>query len=348
MTLGWLLIGATAVAVTLLIGVSVGSVSISPVRVAAELLDHIPGVHIISGLSAPEKAIVWQIRTPRVVLGLLVGAMLAASGAAYQGVFRNPLADPYLLGIGAGAGLGATVAVVLKNNPVGQAGNFVALSAFAGALLAVIMTTTIGTGANPFSSRKRVRNTSVTNMLLAGVAVTSFLTALQTFIQQRNTDLLRQIYSWILGRLQTTGWHEVLLLLPYSVVCFATLIYFAPALNVLSVGEDEAATLGINPGRTRTIVLLAASLSAAAAVSVSGLIGFVGLVIPHAIRMVAGSSYRRIIPLSILMGGSFLAVADIGARTLQAPAEIPIGVITAFVGAPFFLFVMRATNRART
>jgi iron complex transport system permease protein len=178
-------------------------------------------------------------------------------------------------------------------------------------------------------------------LLLAGVAVAAFLTAIQTFVQQLNTDTIKQVYTWMLGGLSTTGWREVLVTLPYVGLAGIVLCLCGRLLDVLAVGDDEAASLGIHPGRIRIVVLLAASLATAAAVAVSGLIGFVGIVVPHVVRLLAGASYRVVVPLSLIGGGMFLIVADHIARTAFAPAELPIGVITAFTGAPFFLLVLR-------
>ena len=329
----WLLAGVGAVAVAALVGVSSGPVALAPGRVVLELVDRLPLVDVDSGLSASEQAIVWDLRAPRVVLGLLVGALLASSGAAYQGVFRNPLADPFLLGIAAGAGLGATLAIVTDLGDGTGLLDAVPLAAFGGALLAVAAAGMLSTG--------RGRVGSPATLILAGVAVASFLTAVQTYVLQRHSDSLRQVYTWILGRLSTSGWDEVVLLLPYAVICGAVLLAAVGALDVLAVGDDEASSLGLRPRRVRTVVLIAASLGAAAAVAVSGLIAFVGLIVPHAVRMVAGVTHRRVVPLSMLFGAAFLALTDVAARTIQAPAELPIGVITAFLGAPFFLLILR-------
>jgi iron complex transport system permease protein len=268
-----------------------------------------------------------------VSLGLLVGALLAGSGAAYQGVFRNPLADPYLLGIAAGAGLGATLAIVADIGDGRGVVDGLPLAAFAGALLAVAATATL--------SMRPGRPVSPVTLILAGVAMAAFFTAAQTYVQQRHQESLRQVYAWILGRLSTSGWDEVLMLLPYAALCLPVLILAAGALDVLAVGDEEAATLGMSPSRTRWLVLVTASLGAAAAVAVSGLIAFVGLIVPHAVRMVAGVSHRRVVPLSILFGAAFLALTDVAARTVEAPVELPIGVLTAFIGAPFFLVILR-------
>jgi iron complex transport system permease protein len=182
---------------------------------------------------------------------------------------------------------------------------------------------------------------SVTSLILAGVAVAAFATAVQTYLLQREDDTLREVYAWILGRLTTAGWSEVVRLLPYALVTTAVLIGARRLLDVLSIGDDEAAALGVDVGRVRGVVVVAATLGTAAAVAVSGLIGFVGIIVPHTIRLVFGWSYRVIIPLSILFGASFLMLADIIARTVVSPGELPIGVVTAFLGAPFFLLVLR-------
>jgi len=334
----WLLAGLAAVALATVVGIATGPVSLPLHRVAVELVDHLPLVSLDSGLSDTQRAIVWEIRTPRVVLGLLVGALLAGSGAGYQGVFRNPLADPYLLGIAAGAGLGATLAIVTGAGDGVGAFDAIPMFAFIGALVAVAMAAAL--------SVRRDGSGGPATLILAGVAVAAFFTAAQTYVQQRHAETLRQVYAWILGRLSTSGWDEVLLLLPYALVCGAVLVLAVGALDVLAVGDDEARALGLHPRRIRMAVLVAASLATAAAVAVSGLIGFVGLVVPHGVRLVAGVSNRRVIPLSFLFGGAFLALADVLARTVQAPAELPIGVITAFVGAPFFLWILRSRSMA--
>jgi iron complex transport system permease protein len=181
--------------------------------------------------------------------------------------------------------------------------------------------------------------------VLAGVAVSAFLAAAQSFLQQRYVETIREVYSWILGRLTTAGWHDVLLLLPYFLVTGIVMVTQGRQLDVMSVGDDEATSLGAHPRRTRLILIIAASLGTAAAVSVSGLIGFVGLIVPHTVRLLAGTSYRAILPLSALFGAAFLALADLGARTLMAPDEIPIGVVTAFFGAPFFIVILRTSKQ---
>ncbi len=334
----WLLAGVGAVLLAIVLGLTVGPAAIRPVPALETLLSHVPLLGIHSSLSAAQQAIVTQLRLPRVIVGLLVGAMLAMAGASYQGVFRNPLADPYLLGAAAGAGLAVTIVIVATATGLGGNDPLVPLAAFVGALGAVALTYILGRSAG---------GRSPATLLLAGVAIAAFLTAIQTYLQQQHLATIREVYSWILGRLTTAGWDQVLLVLPYFAVTTVVLVAHRRVLDVLAVGEDEAGTLGVSVARTRTIIVATASLATAAAVAVSGLIGFVGIIVPHAIRLVAGASYRVILPLSILFGGAFLALADLAARTVTAPAEIPIGVVTAFVGAPFFVVVLRTTMGRR-
>jgi iron complex transport system permease protein len=338
---GWVLAAAAAVLVAALAGLSLGPVALPARGVAAELLNLLPGVRLDSGLTASEAAIVTQLRLPRVVLGLLVGAMLALAGGCYQGVFRNPLADPHLLGVAAGAGLGVTAVIALRPDTSGDATAglplTVPLAAFVGAVGAVTLTYLLGAAGG--------RDRTPATLILAGVAVSAFLAAGQTYLMHRNVDTIREVYSWLLGRVATGGWHDVLLLLPYAAVTAVVVLLHRRELDVLSVGDEEAASLGLHPQRSRYVLVAAASLGTAAAVSVSGLIGFVGIIVPHTVRLLTGSSYRAILPLSMLFGAAFLALTDLAARTLAAPAEIPIGVVTAFFGAPFFVLVMRATRR---
>ena len=340
----WLLAGVAAVLVAAVAGLALGPVRLNPVGVFLQLLDLIPGIHVHSGLPDREAAIVTQLRLPRVCLGLLVGAMLAMAGSTYQGVFRNPLADPYLLGVAAGAGLGATAAFAVGHafatveSEGGGTPISVPLAAFAGALLAVGLTYALG------SAGGRYRTPAT--LILAGIAVSNFLTAGQAYLQQRYVDTLREVYSWIMGRLSTAGWHDVLLLLPFVVVSAGLMLAYRRQLDVLSVGDEEARSLGAHPERVRYVLVISASLGTAAAVSVSGLIPFVGIIVPHTIRLLAGSSYRVIMPLSMLFGAAFLALADLAARTALPPTEIPIGVVTAFVGAPFFIVVLRTSRRS--
>lgn len=320
----------------LLIGVAVlsasrGAAGLPVSDVLSTVLDRLPWVDLDSGLTASQESILWQIRLPRMGMGMLVGAALGMAGAAYQGVFRNPLADPYLLGVSAGAGLGAVLALGFDLDLSFGPFSAVPAAAFAGALLAVSGSALIARGS--FSS--------AATLLLAGVAMAALFSAGQTYaLQQLDETRAREALSWLFGQLTTHGWDQVTLLLPYVGISTAVLLLHARHLDVLRLGDEEARALGLNPARTRLIVIVAATLMTAAAVSVSGLIAFVGLVVPHVVRMLTSHSYRVVVPLSGIVGAAFLGFVDIGSRTLVAPAELPVGVITAFVGAPFFALVL--------
>jgi iron complex transport system permease protein len=321
-------------AASLLAGVLIGPVHLGAFDVVRATVAHVFGLR--SPLDGADDAILWQLRLPRVILGAIVGGTLAAAGAAYQGVFRNPLADPYLLGAAAGAGLGATM-VAAYAPASALTGDLLPIAAFAGAALAVAGAYVLGRSAGGAAGPAA--------MILAGVTIASFFTAMQTFVQQQNVDTVQQVYSWLLGRLSTTGWREVGIVLPYAAAAWLIILGHRRLLDVLSVGDEEAAALGVNVARVRLLVVVAATIATAAAVAVSGLIAFVGIIVPHTIRLLVGGSYRLLLPLSIVVGAGFLVLADVIARTLLSPAELPIGVVTAFFGAPFFAVVLRRSRR---
>jgi iron complex transport system permease protein len=310
-------------AVVMLLGVSFGPISLDFMKIVRTLLG------LSGGLQDEEKILFLQLRLPRVFLAALVGAALATSGAVYQTVFRNPLADPYLLGAAAGAGLGATLALT------GGTQSFYAalpLFAFLGGVLAVAATFIISgrAFANPAT------------LLLSGIAIGSFATAVQTYLQQRNSEVLRPVYSWILGQLTVADWDVVKWASIYILIALFILIRMSRLLDGLLLSDEEAFSLGISPNKVRIIAIGAATLATATAVSASGLIGFVGIVVPHLVRGLTKRATNRALFTVALSGAAFLVLADLGARTLLSPAELPIGVITAFVGAPFLLFVLRA------
>ena len=317
------------------IGVLVGPIDLGMGRVLSSIGArlHVPGVS--SSLSATEESILWEIRMPRVVLAALVGGMLSLAGATYQGVFRNPLADPYLLGVAAGAGLGATLAIAYL--PSGLRGQeLMPVAAFLGGATAVFFTYSVGRSAG--------REQDAATLVLAGVTVASFFTAVQTFVQQQNADTLQQVYTWILGSIPSSGWTDVVLVLPYVAVATVVILVHRRVVDVLNLGDDEAASLGVDVRRIRLLLVVTATVGTAAAVAFCGLIGFVGIIVPHAIRMLAGTGYRALPPVSVSAGAGFLVCADVIARTALAPGEIPLGVVTAFFGAPFFALVLRTTR----
>jgi iron complex transport system permease protein len=283
--------------------------------------------------SVPQAgAIILTLRLPRLALILLTGAALGGSGAAYQGLFRNPLADPYLIGVASGAGLGAVLAMSIRW-PYSFWGLLaIPAAAFMGALLTVFMV---------YSLARVGKTIPTTNLILAGVAFSSFATALTAFLMLRSTGELHRAIAWLLGGSTQAGWGGVLTMLPYLVVGLGILLLSGYALNLMQFGDEQAQQLGLPVSRSRTLVLLAASLATAAAVSFSGIIGFIGLIVPHLMRLWFGADYRRLIPLSILGGAGALLLADVIARSVMAPQEIPVGIVTALVGVPFFLWVLR-------
>jgi iron complex transport system permease protein len=310
-------------AIVMLLGVSFGPISLEFMKILRTLFG------FSGGLQDEELILFLQLRLPRVLLAALVGAALATSGAVYQTVFRNPLADPYLLGAAAGAGLGATLALT------GGTQSFYAalpLFAFLGGVLAVAAT---------FMISGRAFADPAT-LLLSGIAIGSFATAVQTYLQQRNSEVLRPVYSWILGQLTVADWDVVKWASVYILLALVILIRMSRLLDGLLLSDEEAFSLGISPNKIRIIAIGAATLATATAVSASGLIGFVGIVVPHLVRGLTKRATNRALFTVALSGAAFLVLADLGARTLLSPAELPIGVITAFVGAPFLLFVLRA------
>lgn len=309
------------------------SITIGPVQInSADVLDTLLGR--ASSLSDQERSLLIDIRFPRVALAALVGAALATSGAVYQTVFRNPLADPYLLGAAAGAGLGATIAITFARSDFYPS---LPIFAFMGGILAVI--TTFLVAGRLYSDPG--------SLLLSGIAIGSFATAVQTFLQQRNSEVLRPVYSWILGELTVADWTSVRWAALYIAVALGILFSLSKVLDALMLSDEEAFSLGVSPNRIRIIAVCAATLATATAVSVSGLIGFVGIVVPHIIKRLTKKATNRSLMAIALFGAAFLVLADLGARTLISPAEVPIGVITAFIGAPFFLFILRTRSRNR-
>jgi len=317
---------AAALLIAVLLGVGFGPVNLEFGAIVGTLLG------LPNGLQNEDRTLLLELRLPRVVLGALVGAALATSGAVYQSVFRNPLADPYLLGAASGAGLGATIAIT---NGGGNLHALLPIFAFLGGVLAVAATFLVAGRlfADP------------STLLLAGIAIGSFATAFQTYLQQRNSAALRPVYSWILGELTVANWDVVKWAGIYIVIALIVLIRISKVLDALMLSDEEAYSLGVSPQKIRLIAVAAATLATATAVSASGLIGFVGIVVPHLVRGLTKRATNRSLLSIAFVGAAFLVIADLGARTLLSPAELPIGVITAFVGAPFFLFVLRARNR---
>lgn len=308
-----------------------GVIDLSP----SEVMAHLVGTE---SLSDRERAIFFDIRLPRIVTAMLVGSTLALSGAAYQAVFRNPLADPYLLGVSAGAGLGVTV-VIISGAALGlTTGGFGIIgAAFIGGITAVAATVIVSRGVG--------QGSSATVVILAGVAVAAFAGSIQTYIQQRNIDTVARIYVWMLGSLNVSRWESVISVAIPTTLCMLIILASARVLDVMTVGDVEARTLGIDPTIVRLTLVAVATLGTASVVSISGLIGFVGIIVPHAIRLLFGPGHRLLLPLTLVWGAIFLVSADTIGRSILSPQELPVGVVTAAVGAPFFLFILRRSSR---
>lgn len=322
-------------ALALLVSVMAGSVFISPLHLWQVLVGRLNGTFAVIDPAGVIDTILFKLRLPRAVLLMLVGAALAGSGATYQGLFRNPLADPFLIGVASGAGLGAVVAMTI-HWPFTTLGLLaVPLGAFAGALIAVLLVTQMARVGNSIPT---------TNLILAGVAVSAFASAITSLLMINSTEELRRTLVWLLGGSALSGWSPVLGVLPYAIIGCGILLTLGHPLNVLQFGDEQAQQLGIPVRRVRWLAIATATLATAAAVAFVGVIGFVGLVVPHILRLLWGGDYRRLLPLSMLGGGVLLLLTDTAARTLVAPQEIPVGIITALLGAPFFLWVLRRSK----
>ncbi len=311
----------------------IGSSSITTLTIAQILLDKIPLINIDQFWPASVETIVLNIRLPRIILAGLVGAALAVAGATYQGLFRNPLADPYLIGVAQGAGLGAILGFLLPT--VWQ--NFsIPLLAFVGAVLTVSVVYLVA---------KIGKTLPVTTLILAGVAIGAFLIAITSYLMIISHDKLSAIIAWILGTFSLSSWQQIIIVLPYMIIGITIIFLYARPLNIMQLDEEQAQQLGINVERTKLILLGAATLITASAVCFCGTIGFVGIIVPHAMRILWGPDHRFLLPLSTVAGAILLILADTAARTMLSPTEIPVGIITALVGAPFFLILLRRTRR---
>jgi len=327
-----LALSVLALAAVLVLSVAIGPVNIPPHMIWSVMAERAGWATASVDEAGMYSTILLDIRLPHAVLLLLTGAALAGSGASYQGLFRNPLADPYLIGVASGAGLGAVIAMSI-HWPEDLAGLYVIpAAAFVGAALTVMLV---------YSLARIGKSVPTTTLILAGVAISSFATSLTSFLMLRSNEQLRRATGWLLGGSLMSGWQPVVALLPYVIVGLTALLASAHALNVLQFGEEQASQMGLPAERVKFWLVLAASLTTASAVAFSGIIGFIGLIVPHLVRLLWGADYRRLLPLSVVSGGTGLLIADLLARTVLAPQVLPVGVVTALAGAPFFLWVLR-------
>jgi len=325
--------------VCLLIAAAFGAVSISPLDIVKMTLNKVGFTHFTATWQATDETILFQIRLPRVVAGALVGAALAAAGVLFQGMLRNPLADPYIIGTSAGGAFGATLAMMLPLNFAFLGFGLVPIAAFFGALVAVLLV---------YNLARVGGKTPIISMLLAGFAVSAMLIAAMSFMitmSDRLQLILHSVWSFLMGGIRVSDWSQIAIIAPMIIGGIVVARFLAFRLNAFSLGEEGAAYLGINVERDKLTILGLGSLLTGAAVSLSGLVGFVGLVVPHAVRLVLGPDHRLLLPAAALSGGAFLVIADLLARTVLAPTEIPVGILTALIGAPFFIYLLRRTRR---
>ena len=332
-----LAIGLGVLAVVAVVASASGTVGIPPRATLEILASRLPGVELAGAWPETWETILIQLRLPRVALAGTVGAALALSGAMYQGLFRNPLADPYLIGVASGAGLGATIVLLSGATTTYFGVSILPLAAFAGAIAAVAIAYVVA---------RNSEGLPLANMILAGVAVAALAGAVTTLLMLRSDPDLRPVLSWLLGGFISAKWEQTLMTLVYLAPCAVVALAYGRVLNVLQLDEEYARQLGVNMEATKLVLVFAATLATAAAVSFSGLIGFVGLVAPHAVRLAWGVDYRSLVPMAAIVGAAFLIVADLAARTVAGPAELPVGVVTAFCGAPFFIYLLRRRRRA--
>jgi len=336
----WLFLALAAVLLIIVgtLGMAWGAVSIPPMAVARMIGQRVIGSEGPADWPSAWEVIIFQIRFPRVVLGGMVGMTLAIAGAVYQALFRNPLAEPYLIGVSSGASFGATLAIVLIWQFGWGGWNGVSLAAFIGALLAT---------AAIYSLARVGGRTPITTLILAGVAMSAMLSAVTVFLMftVRDAFQVMHVLGWLMGSLALADWERVRVIMPYVLGGLVVIGWHAHTLNVLQLDEEQAQSLGVAVERTKGLLIVAVSLSTAAAVSVSGVVGFVGLIVPHIVRIIWGPDHRFLLPMSGLIGAAGLVLADGVARTIFAPQELPLGVVTAMVGAPFFLYLLRRQKR---
>ncbi|NQX59334.1 FecCD family ABC transporter permease [Paenibacillus qinlingensis] len=331
-------VGVILLLLSIVVSLSIGSAQLPLTHIVGILAKHLPwiGSHIEVNWPQSSEQIINKVRVPRVLLGILVGAVLSIAGAGFQGVLRNPLADPYSLGVSSGASVGAAFLIYfgLQFALFGQWS--IPIVAFLTGLISLFLVLKLAM----IEGKLKMET-----LILSGVVMQAFLGAFVSFLVAISNQTINEIIFWLMGSLAMRGWSYTYMILPYLLIGLVILLSYARSLNLLALGERQAAHLGVHVERTKLIVLIASTLITAAAVSVAGVIGFVGLIVPHLVRLLVGPDYRLIIPLSAIGGGIYVLWADTLARTLLSPTEIPLGVITAFLGAPFFAYLLHKDKK---
>jgi len=324
---------------SMVIACAFGAVQISFIDVTKMLLHRLTPIQIVQTWRPVDETIIFNIRLPRVAGGALVGSALATAGVLFQGLLRNPMADPYIIGTSAGAGLGATLAMIMPFSIYFLGFGSVPVAAFAGSLITVIIV---------YRLAKINGKTPIVSILLAGFVVSSLLSAIVFFLLSIGNRFglnIHSVYSFLMGHISVTSWNQLIVIAPLTLGGIILARLYAMHLNAFSLGEEGAAYLGIDVEKEKIQIMALGSLLTATAVSISGLIGFVGLVIPHTIRLILGPDHKTLIPAAAMAGALFLVIADLLARTILAPVELPVGVITAIIGGPFFLSILRKSKR---
>jgi iron complex transport system permease protein len=334
----WGGVGVVLLLLSILMSLSLGTVRLPVLQIASILGQHIPlfGGQIDVSWPQSSEQIIMKVRLPRVLLGILVGAALSVAGAAFQGVLRNPLADPYTLGVSSGASVGAAFLIYFGLQYAWFGQWSIPVVAFGTGLISLLLVLKLA----QIDGKLKMET-----LILSGVVMQAFLGAIVSFMVSISNQVINEIVFWLMGSLAMRGWSYAWTMLPYLIIGFVVLVSYARPLNLLALGERQAAHLGVQVERTKLIVLIVATLITAAAVSVAGVIGFVGLIVPHLVRLMVGPDYRLIMPLSAIGGGFYVLWADTLARTLLSPTEIPLGVITAFLGAPFFAYLLHKDKK---
>lgn len=310
--------------IIILVSLAIGSVYIPPGEAIEVILNQSNNDVYVT--------IITQIRLPRVLLSLIVGSALAVAGVVFQGIIRNPMVDPYIVGISSGAGTGVTLAIILNINWRIMGISSLPLMAFLGAIITVFIV---------YNLARTAKKLPVMNFLLAGVAMGFLLNAVMSFIMVMGTNSLHKVVYWLMGSLSTANWQDVMMVLPYYFLSMLPIVFYIKDLNIILLGDDNAFSLGVDVEKIKIILITSATLMTAVVVSVSGIIGFIGLIIPHISRIIIGPDHRKLIPFSAMIGGSFLLFSDNLARALMPPLEIPVGIITAVFGAPYFIYLLK-------
>ena len=325
--------------VYIIISASVGSANLSLKETTVIIASFIPGINYFindSDINPQSEKIIAQIRLPRILLAIFVGIALASAGVIFQGIFRNPMADPYIIGVSAGASLGATVGMIMISGIRFLSFSSASIFAFAGAIGVTFIVYNIS----------RIRSKiSVVTLLLAGVAISAFISSINSFILIFKTQDLAKVIFWLMGGLTSASWQQFFMISPVIVLLLVVSGFFMKDLNLISLSDDRASQMGVETERVKKVLLVLASLIAAAAVSVSGIIGFVGLITPHIMRLLIGPNHKNLFPASAVAGGIVLLFSDTIARTVLAPREIPVGIITSIIGVPFFIYLLLRSKK---